>query len=46
VKYGERATTYMRENGTTLSIVAVVVLAVGFGIFTLWRKRTERAKGR
>lgn len=46
VKYGERATAYMRENGTTVSVGAVVVLAVGFGIFTLWRRRTEGVKGR
>ena len=38
VKYGERASAYMRENGTSVSIVAVAVLAAGFGIFMLWRR--------
>jgi len=38
VKYGERASVYMRENGTTVSIVAVAVVVVGFGIFMLWRR--------
>lgn len=42
VRYGERATTYMRENGTSVSIAAAVVLAVGFGIFVLWRRRGRR----
>jgi len=38
VKYGEQASAYMRENGATVSIVAVAVLAAGFGIFMLWRR--------
>jgi membrane protein YqaA with SNARE-associated domain len=42
VKYGERATAYMRENGTSVSIAAAVLLAVGFGIFMLWRRRGRR----
>jgi membrane protein YqaA with SNARE-associated domain len=42
VKYGERATAYMRENGTSVSIAVAAVLAVGFGIFMLWRRRGQR----
>ena len=42
VRYGERATAYMRENGTTVSVAAVAVLAVGFLIFMLWRRRGQR----
>ena len=38
VKYGERASVYMRENGTTVSIIAVAAVGVGFGIFMLWRR--------
>ena len=38
VKYGERAMSYMRDNGTTASLVAVGVLAAGFGGYLLWRK--------
>jgi membrane protein YqaA with SNARE-associated domain len=45
VAYGERATTYMRENGTSASIAAVVVLVAGFCTFLLWR-RARQAKGR
>ena len=30
VQYGERAMTYMRENGSTASLAAVGVLALGF----------------
>ena len=38
VEYGERAMSYMRDNGTTASLVAVGVLAVGFGAYLLLRK--------
>ena len=38
VKYGERAMTYMRENGTVVSLVAVGVLAAGFGAYVWWTK--------
>jgi membrane protein YqaA with SNARE-associated domain len=38
VKYGERATAYMRENGTFVSLAAVAALAAGFLIFMLWRR--------
>jgi membrane protein YqaA with SNARE-associated domain len=39
VEYGERAMSYMRENGTTVSLTAVGVLAVGFAGYLLWNKR-------
>jgi len=39
VKFGERATAYMREQGTVVSIAAVALLAVGFAAFLLWRRR-------
>lgn len=38
VTYGERAMTYMSENGTTVSLAAVGGLAVGGGAYLLWRK--------
>jgi membrane protein YqaA with SNARE-associated domain len=38
VEYGERATSYLRDNGTTASLVSVGVLAAGFGAYLLWRK--------
>jgi membrane protein YqaA with SNARE-associated domain len=41
VKYGERATADMRENGTSVSLMAVAVLAAGFCTFLLWRKRAR-----
>ena len=42
VKCGEQATAYIREHGTTVSIAAAAVLAVGFGICTVWRRRGRR----
>ena len=39
VKYGDRATAYMREHGAVVSMAAVALLAVGFGAFLLWRRR-------
>jgi len=39
VKFGERATAHMREQGTVVSIAAVALLAVGFAAFLLWRRR-------
>ena len=42
VRYGERATAYMRENGTSVSIAAALALAAGFTIFILWRRRGRR----
>jgi membrane protein YqaA with SNARE-associated domain len=44
VKYGEQATAYMRERGAVVSLAAVAVLAVGFGAFLLWRKRSGADK--
>jgi membrane protein YqaA with SNARE-associated domain len=38
VTYGERAMTYMSENGTKVSLAAVGILAVGFAAYLLWRK--------
>ena len=38
VTYGERAMTYMSENGTTVSLAAVAGLAIGCGAYLLWRK--------
>ena len=38
VQYGERATSYVRDNGTAASLVVVGVLAVGFGAYLLFRK--------
>jgi len=35
VRYGDTALAYMREHGTTASLVVVAVLAVGFGISLL-----------
>jgi membrane protein YqaA with SNARE-associated domain len=39
VKYGDRATVYMREHGAAVSLAAVAVLAAGFGAFLLWSRR-------
>lgn len=41
VKYGERATAYLRENGTSVSIAAAAVLVAGFVIFMLWGRRGQ-----
>ena len=38
VQYGERAMSYVRDNGTAASLVVVGVLAVGFGAYLLLRK--------
>jgi membrane protein YqaA with SNARE-associated domain len=38
VAYGERAMSYLRDNGTTASIIVVGVLAVGFGLYLLLKK--------
>ena len=38
VQYGERAMSYMRDNGTAASLVVVGVLAVGFGAYLLLGK--------
>ena len=39
VKYGERTMSYVREHGTRVSLEVVAVLAVGFALYLLWRKR-------
>jgi membrane protein YqaA with SNARE-associated domain len=39
VQYGDRAMAYMRENGTAVSIAVVALLAAGFSVFLLWRRR-------
>lgn len=44
VKYGDRAMAYMRENGTVVSLVAVAVLAAGFGAY-LWFSKARTARG-
>ena len=44
VRYGNRAMTYMREQGTAVSLIAVAALAAGFGVYLLVtraRARTE-----
>jgi len=40
VRYGERAMTYMREHGTTASLVVVGILGAGFAASLLWRRRS------
>jgi membrane protein DedA with SNARE-associated domain len=40
VRYGERAMTYMREHGTSASLVVVGVLGAGFAASLLWRRRS------
>jgi membrane protein YqaA with SNARE-associated domain len=35
VRYGNRAMTYMREQGTLVSLAVVAVLAAGFGVYLL-----------
>jgi membrane protein YqaA with SNARE-associated domain len=45
VKYGDRAMAYMRENGTVVSLVAVGVVAAGFGAYLYWNK-ARAGKGR
>jgi membrane protein YqaA with SNARE-associated domain len=42
VRYGARAQTYLRENGATVSLVAVAVLALGFMAYLQWRKANAR----
>jgi membrane protein YqaA with SNARE-associated domain len=38
VAYGERAMSYLRDNGTTASIIVVGVLAAGFGLYLLLKR--------
>ena len=44
VKYGARATTYMREHGSTASLIVVGVLAAAFALSLLWRKARARRR--
>jgi membrane protein YqaA with SNARE-associated domain len=44
VNYGDRAMIYMREHGTTVSLVVVGVLAAGFGAYLLLARRRVRAR--
>jgi membrane protein YqaA with SNARE-associated domain len=39
VQYGERAMAYMRDNGTRVSLEALGVLVLGFGVYLLWSRR-------
>jgi membrane protein YqaA with SNARE-associated domain len=43
VKYGEPAMAYMRDNGTRVSLEALGVLVLGFGIYLLWSRRRPSA---
>ena len=45
VNYGDRAMAYMRDNGTAVSLEALGVLIVGFGIYLAWSK-ARAGKGR
>src|SRR6185503_2475492 len=38
VKYGASATSYMREHGTTTSLIAVGILAAAFALSLAWRR--------
>ena len=38
VKFGARATTYVRENGAVASLIVAGVLAAAFALGLLWRK--------
>ncbi|HJZ75807.1 MAG TPA: VTT domain-containing protein [Vicinamibacterales bacterium] len=44
VRYGNRAMTYMREQGTIVSLVAVAALAAGFGLYLLVRRARGGAR--
>jgi membrane protein YqaA with SNARE-associated domain len=39
VRYGNRAMTYMREQGTVVSLAVVAALAAGFGVYLLIIRR-------
>jgi membrane protein YqaA with SNARE-associated domain len=38
VTYGERAMAYAREHGTSVSLAAAGVVALGFAAYLLWRR--------
>jgi membrane protein YqaA with SNARE-associated domain len=44
VRYGNRAMTYMQEQGAAVSLVVVAVLAAGFGVYLLVMKRRGVAR--
>ena len=39
VKFGDRATAYMREQGTLVSLAVVALLVAGFAGYLLWSRR-------
>ena len=39
IRYGDRAMTYMREHGATVSMLVVGLLLAGFTAYLLWAKR-------
>jgi len=41
-EFGDRAIAYMKENGTTVSLVIVVVLCAGLAAYVLWKRTTRR----
>jgi len=43
IEYGDRALAYMHENGVTVSVIAVGLLAAGFLGYIIWT-RAERGK--
>ena len=42
VWYGERAMAFIRENGSTVAIVLVAVIAIGFAIYLLRSRRVDK----
>ncbi len=42
--YGERALAFLRTNGTSVALVAVGALAVGFGGYLWWSKARARRR--
>jgi membrane protein YqaA with SNARE-associated domain len=45
IEYGDRALAYMRENGVTVSLIAVGLLLAGFAGYLVWSK-AEGSKSR
>ena len=49
VRFGARATVYMREHGATASLMAVALLAAGFGMSLLvqrWRRGSDGGRSK